>query len=78
MTLEVGMQNAGVGTWLVLGLFPDRPEAAIPTAVYTFGCMMTGTVLAQWWGRRTLERNSFRSEEAGSDSAEEGQMTGTE
>jgi BASS family bile acid:Na+ symporter len=52
MTLEVGMQNAGVGTWLVLGLFPDRPEAAIPTAVYTFGCMMTGTVLAQWWGRR--------------------------
>ncbi len=55
MTLEVGMQNAGVGTWLVLGLFPDRPEAAIPTAVYTFGCMMTGTVLAQWWGRRAVE-----------------------
>ncbi len=55
MTLEVGMQNAGVGTWLVLELFPDRPEAAIPTAVYTFGCMLTGTVLAQWWGTRHLE-----------------------
>lgn len=54
MTLEVGMQNAGVGTWLVLELFPDRPEAAIPTAFYTFGCMLTGTVLAQWWHRRSI------------------------
>ena len=53
LTLEVGMQNAGVGTALVLELFPDRPEAAIPTATYTFGCMLTGTVLAWWFARRT-------------------------
>ena len=32
LTLEVGMQNAGLGTVLVLDLFPDTPEAAIPTA----------------------------------------------
>jgi len=51
LTLEVGMQNAGLGTVLVLELFKDEPAAAIPTAVYTFGCMMTGTVLAQIWGR---------------------------
>ncbi|MHC4875511.1 MAG: bile acid:sodium symporter family protein [Planctomycetota bacterium] len=75
MTLEVGMQNAGVGTWLVLGLFPEQPEAAIPTAVYTFGCMMTGTVLAQWWGRNTPDGteagsasdNGGKDVEAGSD-----------
>lgn len=52
LTLEVGMQNAGVGTIIVLDLFKDEPAAAIPTAVYTFGCMLTGTVLAQWWGSR--------------------------
>lgn len=51
LTLEVGMQNAGLGTVLAQQLFPDRPEAAIPTAAYTFGCMLTGTVLAQIWSR---------------------------
>ncbi len=49
LTLEVGMQNAGLGTVLVLKLFGDRPETAIPTAMYTFGCMLTGTVLARCW-----------------------------
>lgn len=51
LTLEVGMQNAGLGTVLVLGLFPESPATAIPTAAYTFGCMFTGTILASWWGR---------------------------
>jgi bile acid:Na+ symporter, BASS family len=55
LTLEVGMQNAGLGTVLVLGRFKDEPAAAIPTAVYTFGCMLTGTVLAQIWGRSASE-----------------------
>lgn len=52
LTLEVGMQNAGLGTGLVLTLFPDHPTAAIPTAAYTFGCMLTGAVLAQIWSRQ--------------------------
>ncbi|MBN2024762.1 MAG: bile acid:sodium symporter family protein [Pirellulales bacterium] len=52
LALEVGMQNAGLGTMLVLTAFPDEPEAAIPTALYTFGCMATGTLLAQYWARR--------------------------
>ena len=51
LTLEVGMQNAGLGTVLVLGMPDVGQAAAIPTAVYTFGCMLTGTVLAQFWGR---------------------------
>jgi BASS family bile acid:Na+ symporter len=49
LTLEVGMQNAGLGTFLVLEVFSGEPEAAIPTAIYTFGCMLTGTVLARYW-----------------------------
>jgi BASS family bile acid:Na+ symporter len=45
------MQNAGLGTVLVQSVFPDLPEAQIPTATYTFGCMLTGAILASWWGR---------------------------
>ncbi|TVQ02894.1 MAG: bile acid:sodium symporter family protein [Planctomycetaceae bacterium] len=52
LTLEVGMQNAGLGTGLVLTLFPETPSAALPTAAYTFGCMLTGTLLAQYWSRQ--------------------------
>ncbi len=49
LTLEIGMQNAGLGTMLVLGMFPDQPAAAIPCALFTFGCMFTGTLLARVW-----------------------------
>src|SRR5690606_26597201 len=52
LTLEIGMQNAGLGTVLVQSVFPDLPEAQIPTALYTFGCMLSGTVLASFWRRR--------------------------
>jgi BASS family bile acid:Na+ symporter len=56
LTLEVGMQNAGLGATLALELFPDRPATAIPAAAYTFGCMLTGSLLAAWWGWRWGER----------------------
>jgi len=49
LTLEVGMQNAGLGATLATQLFPDRDATAIAPALYTFGCMLTGTVLAQAW-----------------------------
>jgi len=47
LTLEVGMQNAGLGTVLARNLFGDT--AAIAPALYTFGCMFTGTILARCW-----------------------------
>lgn len=50
LTLEIGMQNAGLGATLATQLFPDRPAAAIAPALYTFGCMFTGTILARMWG----------------------------
>lgn len=49
LTIEIGMQNAGLGTVLIFRLFPDHPAAAVPTALYTFGCMFTGTLLARVW-----------------------------
>jgi len=52
LTLEVGMQNDGLGTVLARDLFRDSPAVTIPTAAYTFGCMLTGTILAHYWSRR--------------------------
>lgn len=52
LAIEVGMQNAGLGTVLALQLFPDRPAIQVPTALYTFGCIFTGTILASWWAKR--------------------------
>ena len=51
LTLEVGMQNAGLGAFLATEFFPNHPTAAIPPALYTFGCMFTGTLLATAWAR---------------------------
>jgi BASS family bile acid:Na+ symporter len=54
LTLEIGMQNAGLGT-ILAGIISDHPAAEIAPAIYTFGCMFTGTVLARLWaefGRR--------------------------
>lgn len=50
LTLEIGMQNAGLGAALAKEFF--SAEAAIPAALYTFGCMLTGTVLARIWASR--------------------------
>jgi BASS family bile acid:Na+ symporter len=55
LTLEVGMQNAGLGAFLATQLFPDRNAIAIAPAMYTFGCMLTGTLLARLWSRNRRE-----------------------
>lgn len=53
LTLEIGMQNAGLGTVLATQFF--GPEAAIAPALYTFGCMLTGTILARLWSEIPAE-----------------------
>ncbi len=47
LVLEIGMQNAGMGALLAGKFFGS--EAAMPAALYTFGCMLTGTILARIW-----------------------------
>ncbi|MCH5375413.1 MAG: bile acid:sodium symporter family protein [Planctomycetes bacterium] len=51
LTLEVGMQNAGLGAYLAKELFASGDAIAMAPAMYTFGCMLTGTLLASYWGR---------------------------
>jgi BASS family bile acid:Na+ symporter len=54
LMLEIGMQNAGLGASLAVSLFPSQPGVALPCGLYAFGCMLTGTMLAQWLSRRPL------------------------
>lgn len=49
LTLEIGMQNAGLGATLAVDLFGQNAVEAIGPALYTFGCMFTGTILARIW-----------------------------
>lgn len=56
LTLEVGMQNAGLGAALAVKHFPDQTGVAIAPAIYTFGCMLTGTMLAHMWARSSGSR----------------------
>lgn len=71
LTIEVGMQNAGLGTALAARYFADLPEASLFCASYTFGCMTTGIVLAQafriWTDRQ--ERKNGASDKSGTDAA---------
>lgn len=64
LTLEIGMQNAGLGTSLVQQFFEDEPAASLPPALYTFGCMLTGTLLAQWWIRHPPSDGSVSKSDA--------------
>jgi len=53
LTLEIGMQNAGLGVLLAISIFGETSQALIPTALYTFGCMFTGSILASWWAKKS-------------------------
>ncbi|MEX0936839.1 MAG: bile acid:sodium symporter family protein [Pirellulales bacterium] len=64
LTLEIGMQNAGLGAVLSRSLFPDDPAVAIAPAMYTFGCMLTGTVLARFWAMASARDEEPESQAA--------------
>jgi BASS family bile acid:Na+ symporter len=49
LTIEIGMQNAGLGVALAQKLFPKLPDAQVPPALFTVGSMLTATLLVQAW-----------------------------
>lgn len=64
LSLEVGMQNAGLGTSLAISVLGSDSPATIPTALYTFGCMLTGTLLAQAFAWSDIRRENAPAEAA--------------
>jgi len=49
LAIEIGMQNAGLGTVLALKHFGER--AAMPAAIFVFICIITASVMAAIWQR---------------------------
>ena len=49
LAIEIGMQNAGLGTVLALNHFGK--EAAMPAAVFVFVCIITASAMAAVWQR---------------------------
>ena len=63
LMLEIGMQNAGVGASLAKSLFPDQPQIALPCGLFAFGCMTTGTILAEFLKNRSQQNPSLRPDD---------------
>jgi len=49
LVFQVGMQNAGLGTVLALKHF--SPETALPSALFATWCVITASILAEFWSR---------------------------
>jgi len=56
LSIEIGMQNAGLGTVLAIEHF--GPEAAIPTAFFVFTCIITASVMTEIWKSRLMKGKS--------------------
>jgi BASS family bile acid:Na+ symporter len=50
LSIEIGMQNAGLGTVLALAHFGE--ETAMPAAAFVFICIITASLMAERWQRK--------------------------
>ncbi len=63
LSIEVGMQNAGIATGLAMAHFAMYPHAALAAAVSCAWHSISGTLLAGWFAKRD-ERSVAAEEEA--------------
>lgn len=61
VSVEVGMQNSGLGVALALAYF--EPATALPAALFSVWHNISGSLLATWWSRRNPNDGSTVSEE---------------
>jgi BASS family bile acid:Na+ symporter len=54
VSIEVGLQNAGMATGLALTVLKS-PEAALAAAVFGPAMNITGSMLAAWWRKRPVD-----------------------
>ncbi len=52
LAIEIGMQNAGLGTVLALKHFGEK--AAMPAAIFVFICIITASIMAEVWQKRPV------------------------
>lgn len=53
LAIEIGMQNAGLGTVLALKHFSEK--AAMPAAIFVFICIITASAMSALWQRKPAE-----------------------
>ena len=51
VSIEVGMQNSGLGSALAMAHF--SPIAAVPSAIFSVWHNISGSLLATWWAKRS-------------------------
>ncbi|MDY0404965.1 bile acid:sodium symporter family protein [Virgibacillus sp. 179-BFC.A HS] len=56
ISIEVGMQNSGLGSSLALLYF--APIAAVPSAIFSVWHNISGPILATWWGKRAAAKET--------------------
>jgi len=52
LSIEIGMQNAGLGTVLALKHFGAK--SAVPAAIFVFVCIITASVMAEIWQKKPV------------------------
>lgn len=57
ISIEVGMQNSGLGAALAALHFKMNPLIAVPSAVFSFWHNISGPILAMWFASRDKEKN---------------------
>ena len=62
LAIEVGMQNAGLGTLLALKHF--SAQSALVPAVFATWCVITASILAERWARGEKENAERRMQSA--------------
>lgn len=53
ISIEVGMQNSGLGSALALAHF--APIAAVPSAIFSVWHNISGPLIATWWGKKSRD-----------------------
>jgi BASS family bile acid:Na+ symporter len=56
LSIEIGMQNAGLGSVLALKHFNEK--TAIPAIIFVFICIMTASILVPIWSQRPDAKNA--------------------
>lgn len=56
ISIEVGMQNSGLGSALALAHF--APITAVPSALFSVWHNISGPLLATWWGKRSADKDA--------------------
>jgi BASS family bile acid:Na+ symporter len=62
LAIEIGMQNAGLGSILALEFISDK--AAIPAVIFVFVCIITASIISEYWslkGRRYVSKDTLQA-----------------